>query len=308
MSNRPDIVVMGDINLDSVMVGNLPFNFQDLKENGIITWAPIADEVGGSALNLARFAQEAGYKVMLLGKIGDDWAGHFIVKWITKTGIISAVSIDSSSCTGRALIMRDKKDVRLLANNLNNANHSLTIGNIEQYWDSIASCRVLYVSGYCVMDPKSDRYRATVHALKRIGAMDKAKKPCLVFDVVPHRIYKTYSFKQFLELTKHIDIVISEVATIRRFLRLGSRTELIGEAEISEALEQLKLYYTQFILLRYGPSGCDEEILWNSSDNTLLRVPTGHDKASDKRGFGDRLTVNALRDFFHIFSSPASAS
>jgi sugar/nucleoside kinase (ribokinase family) len=85
MINGPDVVVIGDLNLDSLMIGNLPFEFNDLKENGIITWAPISDEAGGGALNLARFAYEAGYRVMILGRVGDDFAGRSIMAWLNET-------------------------------------------------------------------------------------------------------------------------------------------------------------------------------------------------------------------------------
>jgi hypothetical protein len=53
-------------------------------------------------------------------------------------------------------------------------------------------------------------------------------------------------------------------------------------------------------MLRYGPSGCDQEILLDVPAGGFVHQPTGHDQAPDKRGYGDRLALRALRDFFHV--------
>jgi len=295
----PDIVVLGDVNLDWSVRGHLPFRFSELKENGVITWAPIEELPGGSGLNFAWFAKRAGYRPVLLAKTGADSAGHFLRVWLQEAGIVFPVSEDPAFETGRAFLVRDGNDIRLLVNNLDNANHKLRTSDIEPHCADIGSCRVLYISGYCIMDETVPRFRATSRAMEIASAQRASGGPIVVFDVVPHRIYERYTFDLFKLLTKHVQIVISEVATMRRFLGLGSKSEIIDRAVAEETLGHLKAHYRQCIL-RWGPSGCDEQLLWDATTERLKWEETGHKAANDKRAFGDALAIRALQTFFEV--------
>lgn len=299
---KVDIAVFGDINVDSVATVNLPFRFADLVDNGVITWLPLVDVPGGSGLNFARFAREAGYSALLVGRVGDDLAGRLVSEWLASSGILAAVSVSARSATGRALIARDQRDVRLLVNNDVSANADLSPSDIEGHWDDIAGSGMIYISGYCLMDREVCRYKATRDLLARLADRGPGSRPRIVFDVVPHRIYETMGFEEFAEITRGVDILISEVATMRRFLGLGSRAETVDTACAGETLAALKRRYPRSIL-RYGPSGCDEELLWDGTTGRSCQRETGHARAGDRRGFGDRLTLDALSGFFRLLPS-----
>jgi sugar/nucleoside kinase (ribokinase family) len=298
MSTTCDIVVMGDINLDWSCKNLLSFAFSELVINGVIEWLPIAELPGGSGINFARFAQEIGYRPVLLGKIGDDPAGRFIYGWLQERGLEAGISVDTSLSTGKAFIVRDKDDIRFLVNNTPNANRALSASDTEQYADLLSSSKVLYISGYCLMDREAPRREATLTAMRLAHEGDHTH---IVFDVVPHQFYKIYSFQEFQELTSEVDILISEVATMRRFLEMGDRQEEITRSlaqDTAEHLVELRLY-DQFIL-RFGPSGCDEQVIWDTRTADLVWEETGHEDARDKRGYGDRLTLRVLKDLFRI--------
>jgi sugar/nucleoside kinase (ribokinase family) len=297
--NRPDVVVLGDINLDWVVPDLLPFRFADLQENGLITWTGLDEVPGGSGLNFAFFARREGLRTLLVGKVGDDLAGRAVRAWLEEQGITSAVAVDSSAGTGRAFIARDAHDIRLLVNNKANANHRLDPATVRELEGSLRHCALLYISGYCVMDREAPRYQATRRAIEVARAKIDRKTPFVVFDVVPHRIYEIFNFGEFRELTQGVDILISEVATMRRFLGLGSKAEVVDRAIAETTAQRLKAHFNRFIL-RYGPSGCDEELRWDGERDCLTWQETGHCDAEDKRGFGDRLAIAALRDFFHV--------
>lgn len=299
MKTFPDMIVMGDINLDWVAIGNLPFPFTDLKANGVITWSPIRELPGGSGLNFARFARDEGYRPMLLGKVGNDLAGRFLEESLADSGIDLRVTRDPSLGTGKAMIVRDKHEIRFLVNNRENANHALSVEDVETNRGIIESCRILYVSGYCIMNRHAPRASATLYAMELAHDPSHPKGRLVVFDVVPHRIYEMYSFDEFRELTKKVDILISEVTTLRRFLGLGSQEEKVDRAIAEETVERLKDHYRRFIL-RYGPSGCDEQVLCDAANNRLKWESANHKEAVDKRGYGDWLAVRALREFFGI--------
>jgi sugar/nucleoside kinase (ribokinase family) len=294
MSTTPyDIVVMGDINLDWACPGNLSFTFTSLISNGIIEWRQIAEVPGGSGLNFASFARQAGFHPLLLGKLGRDPAGEFLQRWLDDNCLNEGISFCPAS-TGKAFIVRDQQDIRFLVNNTPNANSWLSEQDVEQHTQAIQNAKFLYISGYCIMDLEALRLKATQRAIQ---LAHQSQSTLIIFDVVPHHIYNILSFEHFRSLTGKIHILVSEVATIRRFLGLGDRSERITSLLVDETIEQLKPYYPAFIL-RYGPSGCDQQAIWNGKD--LIFEDTHHSQASDKRGYGDQLTIRSLMDVYGI--------
>jgi sugar/nucleoside kinase (ribokinase family) len=300
MTAMPDMVVLGDINLDWVVPEQLAFPFAELTENGRIVWSPIAARPGGSGLNFAVFARAEGFQPLLLGKVGNDLAGRYLNDWLQQSGIQSAISVDGSLHTGVALIVRDSADIRFLVNNRDNANLTLSLTEVEAHTAAIRGSSVLYVSGYCVMDETATRTEAAQRAMNLASDPGSPHKPVVVFDVVPHRIYHLYSFARFQQITKCVDLLISEVSTMRRFLGLGSASEKVDRAVAEETAEALVQYYQRFIL-RFGPGGCDSQILCDAvHDRREYQAQTGHANAADKRGFGDVLAIRDMRGFFGI--------
>ncbi len=298
MPENYDLIIMGDINLDWVVRGKLPFHFGELTVNGRIEWMPIDKKPGGSGLNFARFARQMGYRPLLLGKVGDDFEGEFIILQLEQEELAAGVVRDSQVPTGLALIARDSHGIRFLVNNPSNANQYLSAQDVRRFQAEIEGCRVLYVSGYCFMHPDQPRTAAT-HEAMRIAAQAKAH---IVFDVVPHEFYRIEpynDFPKFRRLTRDVSVLISEVATIRRFLHLGDRTETITNPLVEEAVEYLKPHFERFIL-RWGPSGCDYQVIWDAPTQREIWEETGHDLAEDKRGFGDRLALKVLKDVYNI--------
>ncbi len=294
---RHDLVVLGDVNMDYIVARNLSFPLSSLTENGLIYWEDIDEIPGGSGLNFCAFAAEAGYDCLLLGKTGNDSAGLAVTTWLAARNIAVPRQWTTRAPTGKALIMRDSAGIRLIINNRHNANHALSVADVEENKAALASCRVVYVSGYCISEPRMARFDAALQAMAH--ARSGPRPRAVVFDVVPHRIYERLSFEKFRECTRYVDILISEVATVRRFLGLGSRAEVIDEPMARDTAERITAYYPS-VVLRYGRSGCDQEILVDADAGFLVHQATGHDQAADKRGYGDRLALSALRDFFHV--------
>ncbi|MGA7194098.1 MAG: carbohydrate kinase family protein [Anaerolineales bacterium] len=301
MTNPYNIVGLGDVNLDYIIGSNLPFKFSSLVENGVIYWEEINEIPGGSGLNFCAFAKKEGYRSLLLSKVGNDTAGFFITNWLNNNNISIASHWTADRPTGKAIIVRDNSDIRLLINNKDNANQLLSLEDIEEHKNDIISCQILYISGYCISDTSAPRFQATLKAMEYAKQANFSNSPIIVFDVVPHKIYEKMTFNEFLSYTKNVDILISEVATIRRFLNLGSKLEVVDYNMAEDTMKQIALYYSRLIL-RFGPTGCDEQILWDKNTNNLLYNETGHKIADDKRGFGDLLTLRSLQNFFHILS------
>jgi GTP cyclohydrolase II len=294
VSKNYDLAIFGDVNMDVIVRNKVSIKFADLKENGIVNWEPIDDRPGGTGLNFAYFAKQAGYNPFLIGKIGSDSAGRFLMDWLIKEEIAMGLSVSEEFPTGRAVIVRDSKDIRLLVDNHKNANLDLNCKEVRLNSDIIADAKFAYISGYALNDREANRFKAALEFMK-IAA--ESKKTKLVFDLVPHRIYEKFDLTEFSELTKDVDILIFEVPTMRRFLGLGDRDETISDELAKETANELrkKNIYRSFVL-RYGPSGCDEQFVWDGEKLTK-HSPFGdlaHRNAEDtvsKRGLGDRMTL-----------------
>jgi sugar/nucleoside kinase (ribokinase family) len=292
-----DIVVLGDITLDWYCGNSFPHSFGQIAEtNGIELWAQIDEVPGGSGLLFADSAQSAGYKTFLLGKVGDDPAGKSIRKWLQGRGLEIGVGISSTQGTGKVFIVHDCQGSRLLISNGVNANGDLSMSDINGHLEILSNCRLLYVSGYCFRQPFSPRVASTRAAID----IARQQKSLIALDVVPHEFHKLYpGYDNFLALTKGVDIIISEVATIRRVIGLGNSDEEITKSIVEETIECLAQHYNHLIL-RYGPNSMDYQVVWAAEDSRAIWQETDFMKSRDKRGYGDKLAVEAFRDFLRL--------
>jgi sugar/nucleoside kinase (ribokinase family) len=224
-------------------------------------------------------------------------AGAMLRDFLERHSIDSIRGFTAGTSTGRALIIRDANDVRLVVNSDYSANHALSVTEVDDYLSVVSSCTVLFVSGYALSRSESPCFAAIEHLMCATAQASKPR-PVTVFDVVPHRLYERMTFERFRELTAGIDILVSEVATMRRFLSLGARTEEIDDAMARDAAVRLAAYYSGLVL-RFGPSGCDRELLRDSTGREWMR-DTGHASSCNKVGFGDRMLLSALEDFFGV--------
>ena len=294
-----DLTVIGDINLDLCTCHSLKLAFSDLVKNSHPIWEPLEEVPGGTGLNFAKYARDIGLSPLLLGCVGDDLPGRFLRNWLTKMGFVDGLS-QSSKPTGRAFITRDRNDIRLLIDNSPNANNDLTYDAITKYLDIIRKSGILYISGYAIRLPGSSRHEATLQLLQCLADNRSVN---VIFDVVPHEMYKLYSFEHFYRITQNAKVLVSDVNTMRRFLGLGSLEQEIDDNKSYETANLLKRYY-QGVILRWGPSGTDYELLADFSRGTMKIHETEHKNlpVQGKRGYGDRLTIEALRGFFGLIA------
>lgn len=294
-----DVVALGDVNLDYIVRDPLSFSFDTLTSNGIMSWGDIDEVPGGSALNFCRHARNAGFTTFLLGKIGNDHAKELLEPMLERFGVAHSDCWSIQGSTGKAVILFDSSGVRLLVNNKANANYKLCIDDVDNCAEQISSCRLLYISGYCIGDKHVPRFGATLHAMEIAagGRSPNGTRPTLVLDVVPHRLYETLSPSEFIQCTRHVDVLISEVTTIRRFLALGSKHEMVDAAVAEETARKfVATFPIKRFSFRFGQSGCDSEIIWCGEGDFELRR-TDYSIGRERRGFGDMLAVAMLQRF-----------
>jgi sugar/nucleoside kinase (ribokinase family) len=119
-----DIVAVGDVMLDI----HLP------APDGARLHAPIAVQVGGSAVNAARAAARRGRRAVVVGRVGNDPAGRLIASELVREGIDALLEVDvelptgTTAYVGEAVVADRGANVRLEAPELPVARATLVSG------------------------------------------------------------------------------------------------------------------------------------------------------------------------------------
>jgi hypothetical protein len=181
-----------------------------------------------------------------------------------------------------------------------NANRCLTLEDVRRHEEVLSTTRLLFVSGYCFMDPRAPRVEAAQWAVK---AAKRTPTGLVVFDVVPHKFHTVCPNRDaFLKLIEGTDLLVSELNTIRRLFQLGHRGEVITAAMVEETRRLLSRVYPGSFDLRFGePTHIERQLLWDARQKRSdERDSPKWDQWPVLRGYGDWLTLVTLRDFFRL--------
>jgi sugar/nucleoside kinase (ribokinase family) len=105
-----DLTVIGDVNVDILTspISSYP------KKDSMISVKNIEMEVGGGSAHFAMVASKLGLKTRMIGMIGDDVFGHFILKDMEKFGIDSRIKTCKNANTGVSIGIHFKDGSRSL--------------------------------------------------------------------------------------------------------------------------------------------------------------------------------------------------
>jgi sugar/nucleoside kinase (ribokinase family) len=291
-----DMVVLGDIGLDWCVDSTLSVSFTDINQD-IDEHITLNELPGGTGLNFARYAKEEGFTPLLLGKVGNDPAGNYLRQWLTQNGLNEGVDVETFASTLKVFIAHDNLGRRLLVADRNNANKHLSENDVLHYEHVLSSCKLVYISGTCLTDRNAPRLKAVKKAITLARSAKGAK---IVFDVVPHDLFKIYSDVTWLvNFIQEMDIIVSQMATIRRLLGLGKAGELVSRNIAEETIEAFSNYSDSFVFY-FGDRNANWQVSYNGQKNQVLWEETDFVAATDKRGYGDRIALRALRKGFGI--------
>lgn len=134
----PRIVVVGSINLDYVVCGpRLP------RPGETVTGTGFSEIPGGKGANQAVAAARLGAEVHLVGRLGDDAAGHTLRRSLEQNGIHCEGVLSTADCTsGIAVVTVDEQGENAISV-IPGANGRLQPGDIHAATDTLARGRVL---------------------------------------------------------------------------------------------------------------------------------------------------------------------
>ncbi len=215
---RLSTVSIGDVNYDFIY-DSLPEGFfRNIKAPGVKVKGEIYRGAGGTAVNFAKGAKNAGFHTnCVVGVVGSDGLGRDIrEELLVKKINLLPENADINQRTSIAVILRDqaKEDVSVT---LTDARQKLPPHVVELAMKQIENADVFYCSGYALIDKNRREYVQEMleHAQKQPGCT-------VVLDVVvgmrKEEDFSTFTrFKNRLQNRQEevcVDILVSELKEI----------------------------------------------------------------------------------------------
>ena len=282
------IIVLGHLIVDYVVPGEQT------------TDAPPLDRAlpGGTAYNAATAFSQQGFIPLIVGRVGDDAPGRFLIEHVERTRIDSLIEFDYKRPTASRFLSYSEglKHVdRPVHRSKETAND----------YDARFLARALRA----IRPTPNDLLFVPTHflarqdfALARSFAEVLAKSQLrLILDLVPHALYNRLSGFELAGLIRGMPrVLISELRTLE-----GLFAQHQIQAETVEPFVDLVCQKLQpgILVLRYGFADIEYQVAWSFSKDGSLAVlepprATGYQELpseNERRGFGDRLAAAFVR-------------
>lgn len=231
--------------------------------------------IGGCASNTGIDLAKLGVSTAVLGKVGCDGLGDFVVNTLEKAGLDTrGVVRDEHATTSATMVLVSSDGERTFLHHLGgNAYYRSS----EVKWEVIEGAKILHVAGALVMpaldgEPMAEvlregKRRGMITSLDTVwdatGKWMKTLAPCL-----PHTDYFMPSLAEAQEIT--------------------------GQRELRDVAKALRDAGVSTVALKLGPEGC-----YVQTANTDLQVPAFSVKAVDGTGSGDAFDAGFLCGVLH---------
>lgn len=220
-------------------------------------------QVGGCAANTAIDLARLGVETAVLGKVGTDGLGEFVLRTLERAGVhTESVVRDPAVGTSATMVMVDSEGERTFLHHLGGNAHYRAD---EVAWDAIRSARILHVAGALVMPALDGAPMANVlRKAKKAGAITSLDT---VWDA-------TGKWMQTLRpCLPYADYFLPS---------LSEAQEITGQHEPRDVACALREEGVQVVAIKLGERGCHVQ-----TEDAELRVPAHCVEAVDGTGAGD---------------------
>jgi len=274
------IHIFGDCNLDVIVKDNLELSYNQLSLNSDVIYTDIVHRLGGSAFNVAKHFNNSTFEPHVYTSYRKEEFYSLFRRDINLNSFITWHHSGESGVSVSVLI-RDVSAKRTILNS-----KRLTANLIENNIDTLKHGDILYLSGYLLLE--------NVKKIKCVNSF----KGCKIIDIVPHNIYNKISNDLLIDALLNFDIIITDLSTLRRIIKIGSRGEMFAESQYEETVNSVKQQLSGFngkIIMRGGTTRIESQYVYDfdSKEKNYRLVPKQADNLS-KTGFGDKLFVEWL--------------
>ena len=226
---------------------------------------------GGCASNTGAALKKLGVDTALIGKVGNDGFGDYIVGEMSKCGLnVEGIKRDKATNTSCSLaLVEDDGERRFI--HCYGADGTFTEDDID--WNIIKGCKILHIAGSLLM-PTFDGIQ-TAHVLEKARSMGITTSLDTAWDPKGKWLETVEPF------LKYIDIFLPSIEEAKMITGLDS------EEEIADFF--LK-YGMKIVGLKMGSKGC----FIKSSKNKIVKLPIFNINAVDATGAGDAFAAGFL--------------
>ena len=248
----------------------------------------LVDEIslhcGGCAANAATALANLGLLVDVIGKVGSDPFGDFVISVLQERGIgTRGVTRDASNGTSASMVIVDPDGERRFIHYIG-ANAAFTIEDVD--FDLVSSASILHIGGSLVM-PGIDG-EPTAELLKRAREAGVTTFLDTVWD-------DTGRWMALLEPSlPYIDFFIPS---------LPEAKEITGVDDPEKVARELVDQGVATVALKMGPDGC----LVMSADYESLRLPAYDVEVVDATGAGDAFAAGFITGVWQDWSLEKTA-
>jgi ribokinase len=273
-----DILILGDINVD--IIGRT----KAWPRPGDDCLAPHLElHCGGVAANTALALNRWGVNARLVGCVGDDDFGGFLLKELREDGVDTRrVQRTTRAMTGLVYINVTPDGERTFFGSRGANRLVLPVRGAAALFDRSAGAHLM---GYNFLDPGPERTARQIlkalHARNRWVSLDVGMEPS---KTIPRKI---------LQLLRHADIL---------FLSRDEAVALTGFGDPRKAFREFQKAGAREVVMKLGKRGC-----LISDSGTLLEVPAFSVRTVDSTGAGDAYVAAFLQARLRGWSAAEAA-
>jgi sugar/nucleoside kinase (ribokinase family) len=251
-----EVTVIGDVNIDLLLSPIKDYPKRDSQEK--IPWLKV--EVGGGAAHVALALSKLGLKTKLIGLIGNDPFGNFILEKIKKFGVENKLRVVKKE-TGISIGINFEDGSRSLltyrgTNSLFSI-HNFNLSEIEG--------RILFLTGYGLLEKFRKGMKKVLKSAKRKGMIT-----CLEPDVKGGINFKR---KEFFQILKFVDFFFPDFEEAKA---------LTQEKSLEKILKKFFRFGCKVVALKLGEKGC---II--AKKDKMIKIPAIKTKVVNPTGAGD---------------------
>lgn len=233
---------------------------------------------GGSAANVAVWAQRAGRSTRFIGKIGRDRFGQLAEEDLDREGVEAHFVETDAHLTGSVAVFVDHTGERSMVSG-HGADFYLLPQELPR--DVIRSSQHLHLTAWSFfIDPPRAAVREAAHLAQAAGAT-------LSFDPGSFQMIGEMGVRQFLSVTQDLGIDVLLPNKEEGSMLTGGLTE---PEEIAAALAEL--FPKALIMLKLDADGA---LVWENGHGT--HVPAGSNNLVDATGAGDSFAGGFLAHY-----------
>ncbi len=226
--------------------------------------------IGGCAANTGIDLAKLGVDVAVMGKVGDDGFGDFVVRTLESYGVTSKVARTSAAGTSATMIMIDDEGERTFIHYIG-ANAELRAEDLDL--DLICSSRIFHIAGALVLPGIDGEPAAEI--------MKKAREAGVLV-----------SLDTVWDATgRWMEVLEPQLRQADLFMpSLAEAQQLVGRENPDEVADALLEYGPKVVALKMGEKGS----LVKTADGQRLELPAYPVEVVDGTGSGDAYDAGFL--------------